>query len=1147
MPLLLILLLFITRISAQELNQKVSLNESFPVNQFNIYKINSLNIIPFSEKLFLNHQQLDRSDYIINYERGYFNLNPSVTVKDNDTIRISYESIKIDLNKIYKRRNIVIRYDEKLLDTLRFIKNEDQPLTTESFFGKSIQKSGALIRGFTVGTNSDLQINSGLRLQLSGKLSDDIELVAALSDENTPIQPEGNTETLEEIDKVFIELKHKNAVGTFGDYELNIQQSEFARLTRKLQGSKGEFNIDNNKGIIAVAGSRGKYNSQFFMGMDGNQGPYRLFGLNGEKQVIIIAGSEKVFLDGEQMKRGENNDYVIDYSNSEITFTPKRMITSASRITVDFEYSDQNFKRNFYGVDYSTKLFDEHFNFGFSYFREGDDQNNPIDFSFSETDKLLIENSGDDRTKAVRSGVSSALPDSLGFIHGNYIKVDTLISNNQFTFYRYNPENINAIFNVTFSFVGFGKGDYIKESLGNYRFVGINNGSYAPLIYLPMPELKQISNFFFKSVITEGINLKAELSLSDWDKNLFSNYDDSDNFGYARSLMLEIEPREVKIVNINFGKIGVSLKDRYIQKKYSSLDRFDNVEFNRYYNLSNATNNDQTLREIKLNLIPSDFISFTNQYGYLKQGENFSSDRFYSNMKIEKENSYHLDYIIDYVKTLNGNIKSEWNKQNGNISYRFDNLKPGFDYLYEKKNDSVLDSLHNTSLKYFQTSPFLEYNLNNILDIKASYSFREEYFPLNNELILQSKSYTKQLSLNLKGLKEISTILSLSLRDKKITDEFKIKGIGDNSTVLVLSQTRFNFWNNFITGDVYYQASTEQNARLEKVFLKVPKGSGNYIYLGDLNNNGLNEENEFQLSLYDGEFIIVTTPTDQLFPVIDLKVNSRFKLSFNKIINGNNLIQNTLKAINTETSFRVEEISNITDTKQIYLLNFEKFMNDSTTIRGIQFFQQDIFIFQNSSDFSIRLRYLERKNLNQYAGGLEKGYFRENGIRIRFKMIAEVSNQTDISNQVDNMISPPTTSRTRQVNKNEIVTDFTYRPIRNVETGLKINISRSEDSYPDKPIIIDYNSVTLRTNYSIANYGRIRFEVERTELTANENNVSIPFEITRGNVIGKNYFWRVFFDYKITGYLQTSINYDGRLQGKSRAIHTMRAEARAYF
>lgn len=222
-------------------------------------------------------------------------------------------------------------------------------------------------------------------------------------------------------------------------------------------------------------------------------------------------------------------------------------------------------------------------------------------------------------------------------------------------------------------------------------------------------------------------------------------------------------------------------------------------------------------------------------------------------------------------------------------------------------------------------------------------------------------------------------------------------------------------------------------------------------------------------------------------------------------------------------------------------------MNDSTTIRGTQLFQHDINLFQNSSELSFRLRFLQRKSLNQFSGGIERGYFRERGLRIRFRMIEEINNQTEFINQTDNLISPPTSNRARTVTRNDLTSDFSYRPVRDIEVGFKIAAGRSQDDFPKTPTIVDQNSVTLRVNFSFENIGRLRVEAERTELTSSSNNFNIPYEITRGNVIGKNYFWRVFFDYRLSGFIQTSLSYDARLQGSSRVIQTMRAEARAYF
>ena len=263
--------------------------------------------------------------------------------------------------------------------------------------------------------------------------------------------------------------------------------------------------------------------------------------------------------------------------------------------------------------------------------------------------------------------------------------------------------------------------------------------------------------------------------------------------------------------------------------------------------------------------------------------------------------------------------------------------------------------------------------------------------------------------------------------------------------------------------------------------------------------------------------------------------------------NDKSLLADLINPIYTETFWRVEENSRLSDTKQIYLLNFSKFLNDSTTVRGSNLFQQDVYLFRNSSELSFRFRFTQRRNLNQYSGGTERGFFNEKSVRINFKMVEEINNQTEIINQTDNVATKTRNNRAREVSGNEIKTDFSYRPIRNLEVGFIFGAGRSEDTFPETPTVIDVNSQGLRVTYSFAGKGRIRAEVERKELTSNNTENYIPFEITKGNTIGKNYFWRLNFDYRIANNLQTTFSYDGRLQGLGKVINTMRAEARAYF
>lgn len=1126
-------------------SQIISVKDTFNINIKNEYKISSISIIPFSESISLNSQILNKVDYEINYTTGIIKLSDNLNYDFNDKLTVTYKCLKLSLKKEYQRKKLERVQEGNYYDSIKS-SGKISTISSESIFGRDLQKSGTLIRGFTIGTNREFTLNSGLNLQLSGKLSDDINVVAALTDENIPIQPEGNTEKLDELDKVFIEIKHQNATVTFGDYDFNLSGYEFSNTSRRLQGLMGDFNIKKTKAKISIASSRGKFQINNFNGEDGKQGPYRLYGKNNERLIVVIANSEKVYLDGYLLKRGENNDYTIDYSNSEITFTTKRIITSASRIVVEFEYSDQKFKRNFFGFDFSSSIFDD-LNLTVSYLRDSDDENNPIDFSLTQQQKDILINAGNERNKAVISGVELAPIDSLGKIKGIYIEIDTLINNQSKKVYRYSPGNELAIFNVTFSFVGFGSGDYEKESLGQYKFVGIGKGSYLPIIFLPMPEIKQLGNFNL-SYEFKNLKLGGEFSVSSFDKNKFSQIDNNLNNGFARKLFFQIAPTEIIINNKNYGKISLQIKDRFLDSKYSPFDRIDNIEFNRDYNIFN-TDGEQILREAELSYSPVSNILVNSKYGYLKQGSYFLSNRYFNKLEISIPTFINANYQFDYVKSNNKILISSWLKQSAVAAFIYKSFSSGLEFNNENKNEkySLNDSLSYNSFIFNEISSFVSYKFSNRTSIKFYYSNRIESFPINELISKQSYATTKKIEISFNEYKELFSVFNIGLRKKSYTKEFQNIGYRNNETVLIQSQNRVNIFENIINGEFYYNASTEQTTRLEKVFLKVQKGNGNYIYLGDINNNGIAEENEFQLSFYDADFILVTIPTDKLYPIIDLKTNFKLKIDFTKLKLSDNVYNNFIKVVSAETSFRIDEQNKDTNTSNIYFLKLNNFLNEKNTIRGMQNILQDINIMQNNNELSFRLRFNQRKTLNQFATGNEKGFYKEKSFRIRFRMIEEISNQTDFINMIDNFLSPAITNRSRQINNNTIVSEFSYRPEKNLEIGFKFEISRSKDTFPKEPQTIDINSQMIRTNFSFESLGRLRLEIERAEINSSSKNYSIPYEILKGNSLGKNYFLRLFFDYRISSMIQTSLSYDLRKQENSKLIHNLRAEARAIF
>ncbi|MBU1675342.1 hypothetical protein KKA85_06125, partial [bacterium] len=181
--------------------------------------------------------------------------------------------------------------------------------------------SGSKSVRMSSGNRRDLTIDQTLRLNIAGWLTEDIRVDAALSDDNLPVVPEGNTEELRDIDRMRVELTASHWRAVLGDFVARREGSVYGGYRRKLQGVVLDVgSADMGAGVLAGS-PRGLYRTLQILGEEANQGPYFLGGGEAGAQVFIVAGSERVLIDGIQLTRGADRDYVIDYVRGTLTFT----------------------------------------------------------------------------------------------------------------------------------------------------------------------------------------------------------------------------------------------------------------------------------------------------------------------------------------------------------------------------------------------------------------------------------------------------------------------------------------------------------------------------------------------------------------------------------------------------------------------------------------------------------------------------------------------------------------------------------------------------------------------------------------------------------------------------------------------------------
>lgn len=1109
------------------------------------------------------------SDYVMDYTAGTIRFKKTGIFfsgrKDSAfTIRISYRNFPFDIPTEYSMHTTIVRYDTTSKKNVTYIE-QSAPLSPSELFGGGIQKSGSIVRGFTIGSNQDLTLNSGFRMQLAGNLTNDVEVTAALTDESSPIQPEGNTKTLQEFDKVFVNIKSPHISGTLGDFEMTQTGTEFGIIHRKLQGAMGVANYGESSVMLSGAVSRGKFRTQQVTPIDGSQGPYQLVGDDGSAEIIIIAGTEKVYLDGIQMTRGETNDYVIDYSNAQLTFTPKHLITNLSRIFVDFEYSNGDFQRTFAGGNASTKLADNKLELNVSYYQEGDDPTTSFGVTLSDSDKALLSTAGKNRIAASRSGVSYAGRDSItGVGKGQYRSDSLLISGKPYYIYRFvqptDTANLdNAVYSVAFSEVGSGKGDYQSVGFGEFDFVGVGQGDYAPIEILPMPQFQQLADVAATYRFNSEGSLSLEYSASSLDVNRLSSLPGVTSDGYGMKFGFGYSPKRLQLGDADIGALNFNELTRFVNRDFNPMDRTNDVEFNREWGIDSLLPEDELLNQAHLDFSPAmkaAKLTIGGNVGRITRGTDFSSGRYSALASLGGDSAWipSVNYQATIVDSKDEALSNtgKWFRQNGDVKFSFGKFSPGFRLSSEDRRlaGTGTDSLWSNSYKYVEYGPSVTLSQIYHFDFDAEIYERQESGIIGGSLLPSSNSLTDQLSVRLNEWNDLSSNLTLTYRKKTYTESFRNLGNSDNESVLSKWETNYNPLARGLETNLFYQVTTERAARLEQIFWKVLPGQGQYQWI-DGNHNGqvdITNPLDFQQVNFNGDYTLLTRPTATLYPVVDLKTNFRVGLTPERFVNNNGSISSSiLRALSTVTMWQVAENNQTSNVSDIYLLRLSKFLNDSLTINGSQLFQQDVYVLQNNRDFSLRLRFLQTKSLNQYSISTERGFKREQSARLRTKLTDTFYEELDVALNDDN-VRTTYTDRAHEIGSSTASSELSYRPDINVESSFRVQLSKSVDDYRSG-LTNSMNTELLKIAYSILTKGRLRFQLERDEVAISNQpqNIYLPFELTGGFLPGQTYIWEVGFEYRISSFIQANADYTGRSQPGGAPIHTMTAEVRAFF
>jgi len=1118
-------------------------------------------LAPFSEQITdSGGRLLPRDAYTLVYSSGLLIAGPHIRPDSNYHIRYRY--FVHPLKQQLALRSFHIRADSSAEQDENQLWRPPAEKSGQAFFWETsdIQKSGSLSRGLTLGNNRSVSLSSGLRLQLEGDLGGGLKVVGAITDENIPIQPDGTTQQINDLDKVFVKLMKDDYSLTIGDYELSQQGTRFANYYRNVQGLRMDYDGPKTSVSLSAAVAKGKFHSNSLQGKEGIAGPYQLTGKNGERFFFVLAGSERVYLNGKLMKRGENQDYIIDYNTASITFTSKHVITSVSRIVVDFEYNDQHYNRSLMvaGLDHRPN---EKFRLRISYARDADNPNAPFDNAEAYQrirDSLRLV--GDEGGAALTSSVEEA-----GFSAAEgqtrYLRRDTLINGRLYERYVFSTDSA-AVYKISFSFVGQGQGFYTRDFRGVNRVIykwvppaadGSPQGDYAPLRQWVLPRLLQVLDAGLHYQLNDHMRLYSETALSAEDLNRLSSLDDDDNLDLATRSGLAVE----RIRLADSLQMSVDVNFQYVGRAYTNLDRVYQAEYNRQWNLEqDFERRDERIGQARVGFSYKNKLDWQVDAAYRNVGEGRTAYRQVYRLSSSWPRWLQGNYSFTHIANndLHAQRFSRWLRHEGEVYQPLGKLRLGVELWAENRSEMLADTSREGSFSFLDLTPFLRTAGTRKFVLDASVNYRRERAFWQGKKREKSLAYTYYLKYGFTPSKNFQFQHTFSLRDFRLRDTaFAAQGLSNTRLIQTNLQARYLNNKRGLSGNLLYEVRSEGVARRDLMFIEVNPGQGQYEYIGDFNGNGVQDLDEFQLSTNPlvANYVRVLIPSRELFPTTKLNLSGSLRLEFSKMIpKGKKGLLWLWRNTRMISQFRLSQNKSRSSGLGSFLINVADVFADTTLLDATSFFRQDLSFFPNHPVGELKFAYLDNQSKLFLSTGTEVrslSYW-------RFHQRLNLGSKQSLEHELR-------TGRKRSLAENFESRNFHIRFIQseprfNLQFNRKFRFSSSytyifKQNFThtlEKDAKAHIHKFSLESNWNFQDRNRLMGRLELVNVNQQgEASFSGQYELREGLQQGFNAIWQLMTAYRILANVELNLTYDGRAAVGRPVVHTGRIQLRAFF
>lgn len=1004
----------------------------------------------------------------------------------------------------------------------------------------SLVQSGSITRGVVAGSGRDAQVESALRFEITGEIAPGVEVTASLTDEDTPILPQGTTRRLDQLDRVFIRIASARGIVNMGDVEVNLETGRFGRVRRNLQGvtlNSGSRRTVMDVGLVGAV-SKGRFRFQRLETADGVQGPYRLRGDQGEPFILVVPGSERVFLDGVLLVRGEVEDYTMDYHTAEITFTARHLIGQETRIRVEFEYTTNQFTRTFLTSNATVRLGSrgQLGSAGMTYIREADGSAFTQELAFTAADSLAVMEAGDQ--PVVRTGARPVAynPDAP---YTQYVKETAPDGAELFRAVDTVPGPTTEVYRVTFSRVGAGAGAYSRTGLAVngvvYEYVGANRGDYNPVVRLSAPAAQDLLVFRSSLDRIPGLRVSGEVASSRLDANTLSPLDDADDAGLAWVVRMESARLPLRSFWSTF-RAESSRRSAH----FTSFARTRDVDFAHTWNLDTAelTGNalvgvDERMSTAAVAVGRGDSTQLELAVDRLDLGSAFTGASVAANLFSAEPGKASFAFRAEqtFTRRRDMDLEGTWRRWSGRLRAPADwRVRP-----FGAWQAAHLDSTPMRTV-LSRAPDFNEYQ-GGVQAGKGPWTghvtttYRDESRWNQGSAGIDAQIWMLQTGGAFQGNRSQVT---LDTGGRKTTTAG-----ADANHALLLSLAAHTRVTDRVRFRASYSARSERSAVLQEIFIRTGPERGEYIW-DDFNADGIIQVDEFlpETNPSEGEYVRALLPADSLEAVTAVQASVRLE---RQVANGN-----PLRGMGFTSTVEVMENSRAANRRAVYTLRPSALRVPGETIQGRLRLAQQVTLFPASHRFGVDLLGQSVRSLSGLSTGAELRESSVAQVALRYRPATHAQWGLRMARNVDTSESRAFATRSYDILSHTAEPSFRYRWAMGWTILSAPSLAWKQERQSNSAArVLQLPIEVIRETGSRART-TFRLEHARNNLDANRSGW-VAWELTDGRGSGNSWLWRMGLQAELNESLTARLGYDGRKPARGSTVHTGRFQLTAFF